>query len=271
MRMKNKETIEYNRIYNMDCVEGMKMLPDECIDLTVTSPPYGELRKYRGFSWDYKAVGHELYRITKTGGVVVWIVSDQTKNRTESGRSFEQALYFKNECGFNLYDTMIWDKESPQAPTESRYYDVFEYMFIFSKGKPKTLNLLEDRKNLSTGTKSKVEIRSSREGRKRKDQVRVVKEYGRRFNIWHISRGMNKTSHPAVFPERLANDHILSWSNEGDLVFDPFTGSGTTPKMAYLNNRNYLGFEISEEYTDMACRRIEEVRNSVNINYIKED
>lgn len=255
--------MEFNEIYNMDCIEGMRCLEDESIDLTVTSPPYGELRKYKGFTWDYKEVGKELYRVTKNGGVVVWIVSDQTKNGTESGRSFEQALYFKNECGFNLYDTMIWDKASPQAPTESRYYDVFEYMFIFSKGKPKTLNLLEDRKNISTGTKSKVEIRSSREGRKRKDQIRIVKEYGRRFNIWHISRGMNKTDHPAVFPEQLANDHILSWSNPGDVVLDPFAGSGTTPKMAMLNNRKYLGFEISEEYTVMARNRVEEAKRNM--------
>jgi len=252
--------MELNRIYNIDCVEGMRQLADGSIDLTVTSPPYGELRKYTGFTWDYKVVAEELFRITKDGGVVVWIVSDQTKNGTESGLSFEQALYFKNVCGFRLYDTMIWDKASPQAPTESRYYDVFEYMFVFSKGKPKTLNLLEDRKNKSTGTKSKVEIRSSREGRRRKDQIRIVKDYGRRFNIWQISRGWNKTEHPAVFPEQLAKDHILSWSNPGDIVLDPFTGSGTTPKMAMLNGRNYIGFEISKEYTDMARKRIEEAK-----------
>lgn len=256
--------IEHNRIYNMDCLEGMKMISDCSIDLTVTSPPYGELRKYKGFSWDFEGVAKELYRVTKDGGVVVWIVSDQTKNGTESGKSFEQALYFKNECGFNLYDTMIWDKSSPQAPTESRYYDIFEYMFIFSKGKPKALNFLEDRKNVSAGSKSKIEIRSSREGRRLKDEIRVVKEYGRRFNIWRISRGKNYTSHPAVFPEQLANDHILSWSNPGDIVLDPFCGSGTTPKMAMLNGRNYIGFELSEEYTKIAEQRIKEANERIN-------
>ena len=252
--------MEVNKIYNMECVEGMRMLKDSCIDLTVTSPPYDNLRKYNGYSFDFESVAKELYRVTKNGGIVVWIVSDGTKNGSESGTSFKQALYFK-EIGFNLYDTMIWEKPSPQAPTEGRYYDVFEYMFILSKGKPKTTNLLNDRKNKSAGSKSKKETRSCREDRKIKNETRVVKDFGRRFNVWNISRGRNKTNHPAVFPEQLANDHILSWSNEGDIVLDPFMGSGTTAKMAVINNRKYIGFEISKEYCEIAEDRIQNIED----------
>ena len=246
-----------NQVHNIDCVTGMRMLPDNCIDLTVTSPPYDNLRKYNGIEWDFETTAKELYRVTKLGGVVVWIVADATVNGSETGSSFKQALFFK-ECGFNLYDTMIWEKPSPQAPTEGRYYDVFEYMFILSKGKPKTLHLLVDRKNKSAGSVSRKETRSCREDRKYKEGTRTVKEFSRRFNVWTVSRGKNKTTHPAIFPEQLAQDHILSWSNPDDVVLDPFLGSGTTAKMALLNNRNYIGFEISKEYCEIATDRIKD-------------
>lgn len=246
-----------DKIYNGDNIELIKRLENESIDLTVTSPPYDDLRKYKGFSFDFENLAKELYRVTKKGGVVVWVVGDQTIKGSESGTSFKQALFFK-EIGFNLYDTMIWLKPSPACPTEGRYYDVFEYMFVFSKGKPKTLNLLCDRKNKSAGLKSKKETRSCREDRKYKDGIRVVKEYSRRFNVWEISRGQNTTKHPAVFPEKLAEDHILSWTNKGDVVLDPFMGSGTVAKMALMNERHYIGFEISKEYCEIAERRIKE-------------
>ncbi len=257
MISKQGEYLDQNRIYNIDCLKGAKLLKNSSIDLTVTSPPYDNLRKYNGFKWDFEGVASELYRITKDGGVVVWIVGDSCVNGSETGTSFKQALYFK-EVGFRIYDTMIWSKGSPACPTEGRYYDIFEYMFIFSKGKPKTLNLLKDRKNKSAGTISNKETRSCREDSKIKTEKRVVKEFSRRFNVWEISRGHNKTKHPAVFPEQLVNDHILSWSNEGDVVLDPFAGSGTTAKMSVLNNRQYLGFEISKEYCNMAETRIQE-------------
>ena len=70
--------LERNRIYNMDCVDGMKMLDSGSIDLTVTSPPYDNLRMYKGYSFDFDAVAAELFRVTKDGGVVVWVVNDAT-------------------------------------------------------------------------------------------------------------------------------------------------------------------------------------------------
>lgn len=244
-----------NQTHNMDCVEGMKLLSDKCIDLTVTSPPYGNLRRYDGYTWNFENTAQQLYRITKDGGVVVWVVADSTVGGGETCAPFEQALYFKS-CGFKPYDTMIWEKPSPAVPTESRYYDVFEYMFVFSKGKPKTINLIADRKNKSSGTVSNKETRSRREDRKYTGGKRTVKEFSRRFNVWNISRGVNKTSHPAVFPLQLASDHILSWSKQGDLILDPFAGSGTTAEAAIQNNRNYIGFEISKEYCEMANERL---------------
>ena len=245
----------------MDCVEGMKQLPGESIDLTATSPPYDNLRDYNGFSFDWKATIEQLARITKIGGVVVWIVNDQTINGSETGTSFKQALYAM-ECGFNLQDTMIWDKHNLTFPHESRYHDCFEYMFIFSKEAPKTHNLIEDRPNIQAGTKIHGTDRQ-RDGTTTRQSgygKRAVKEIGKRFNIWRIDpvqSNIERTGHPAQFPLRLASDHIRSWSNEGDTILDPFLGSGTTRIAAYDLNRNFIGYEISKEYFDLQEERFE--------------
>ena len=256
--------MEFDYIECGDCLELMKDLPDECIDLTVTSPPYDNLRTYKGFSWDFEGVARELYRITKKGGVVVWIVADATINGSETGTSFRQALYFK-EIGFRLHDTMIWEKPSFTATGSLtvRYASVFEYMFVLSKGKPKTFNPIKDKKNKTAGVKKHGTIRKPDGSFKRKSSIgKETAEFGQRHNVWHISTtqsSVERTGHPAQCSEQLVNDHIISWSNEGDIVFDPFLGSGTTAKMAVVNNRHYIGFEIAEEYFEIACKRLDEV------------
>ena len=265
--------IELNRIYNEDCLEGMKRIPDGFVDLTVTSPPYDNLRTYNGNieQWSFEkfqGIAKELYRVTKQGGVVVWVVGDATINGSETGTSFKQALYFK-EIGFNLHDTMIYQKDTCPFPETNRYYPMFEYMFVFSKGKPRTVNLIADKPNKRYGEKVASSTQRQPDGKTVKvsanktDPTRTVKKYGVRGNVWIYSLGFNKSTkdeyafkHPAIFPEQLAQDHILSWSNEGDVVLDPFIGSGTTAKMALLNNRHFIGFELSEEYCKIANERI---------------
>ena len=227
----------------------------------MTSPPYDNLRTYAGtLDWNFeifKQVANELYRITKDGGVVVWVVGDATIKGSETGTSFRQALYFK-EIGFNLHDTMIWEKSTFSAvgALKTRYAPVFEYMFIFSKSKPKTFNPIKDKINKHFGVKHHGTYRKTDGTTKEvvgKNKGKIVAEFGQRHNIWKINeeKVLNKL-HPAVFPESLANDHIISWSNEGDLVFDPFMGSGTTGKMAKLNNRKFIGIEKVPEYFEIA-------------------
>ena len=251
--------LELNKIYCMDNLQGMRELGKETVDLTVTSPPYDDLRNYNGYSFDFEKTARYLYNVTKQGGVVVWVVGDATKNGTESGTSFKQALYFK-EIGFNLHDTMIWNKGgfSAVGALVTRYAPVFEYMFIFTKGKIKTFNPIKDRKTINGGKKASGTVRQKDGSTKPMSKVMTINEYGQRYNIWDMSpqRQKGKDVHPAPFPEILAQDHILSWSNEGDLVLDPFMGSGTTAKMAKLNNRNFVGFEISQEYVDIANQRL---------------
>ena len=258
--------MELNKIYCMDCLDGLKQLDDECIDLTVTSPPYDNLRTYNGYSFDFENIAKELYRVTKKGGVVVWIVGDSTIKGSETGTSFKQALFFK-EIGFNLHDTMIYAKNNVYAhdPRNKRYKQCFEYMFILSKGKPKTYNEIKDRPNKHKGKTLSGTKGRNKNGEKRELKNVVINEFQARFNIWEYTTGGSVSSdkiafkHPAIFPEKLAQDHILSWSNEGDVVMDIFMGSGTTAKMCKIANRNYIGFEISQEYCDIAEERLKNI------------
>ena len=241
-----------------DCLEVMKSLPNASIDLTVTSPPYDNLRTYNGYSFDFENIAKELYRVTKDGGVVVWVVGDATINGSETGTSFKQALYFK-DIGFNLHDTMIYEKDGIAFPDKNRYQQSFEYMFVLSKGKPKCLNLIADRKNVSFGRKVTGTVRNA-DGSTQKMACfgQDIKEFGIRWNVWKFAstKGNVKTGHPAMFPESLAHDHIVSWSNEGDTVLDCFLGSGTTGKIAKQLNRQFIGIEISPEYLEIAKKRI---------------
>jgi len=254
--------MEINKIYNENCLDTMARMEDNFIDLTVTSPPYDNLRTYNGYSFDFESIAKELFRVTKDGGVVVWVVNDKTHKGSETGTGFKQALFFI-ECGFNLHDTMIWEKKNPipNDPRQKRYIQGFEFMYVLSKGKPKTCNYLKvpclmAGIDAGTGTarKQNGDIRTDR---KEKRKGKVVKDKKPLTNIWKYSNGTIYKKHPASFPSDLANDHIISWSNENDLVYDCFMGSGTTAKMAKLNNRNYIGSEISEKY----CKIIEQRLN----------
>jgi site-specific DNA-methyltransferase (adenine-specific) len=255
--------MEINKIYNEDCLVTMGKMSDCFVDLIVTSPPYDNLRDYKGYSFPFEEIAQELYRVTKQGGIVVWVVKDATINGNKTLTSFKQCLYFQS-IGFNVYDVMIYSKTSGGLPHKNRYRDSIEYMFILSKGKPKTINLIKDRKNKYGGTYTfgKTSVREKNGILEQRTQ-RLVEDYGYRYNIWEYATGKgNSTSdkfafeHPAIFPEKLANDHIISWSNEGDLVYDCFMGSGTTCKMAKINNRNFIGSEISIEYCEIAEQRI---------------
>lgn len=247
----------------------LKLIPNNSIDLVVTSPPYDDIRDYKGFQFNdniLQTIIKELYRILKKGGVIVWVIGDATVNGSESGTSFRQALKFI-ECGFKLHDTMIYEKNTSSFPAKrngNRYTQIFEYMFIFSKDKPKTVNLICDKANKWAGHTNwgKNTNRLKNGELQETSDIKPVPEFSPRNNIWkyNIGKGFNSSDkeshkHPAIFPEQLAEDHILSWSNEGDLVLDPFSGSGTTCKMAKKNKRNYIGIEISDEY----CKLSEEI------------
>jgi site-specific DNA-methyltransferase (adenine-specific) len=248
-------------IIHGDCLDVLRGMETDSIDLTVTSPPYDNLRTYNGYTFDFEGIARELYRVTKTGGVVVWVVADATIKGSETGTSFRQALYFK-DCGFNLHDTMIWEKPTFTATgaLRVRYGQVFEYMFVLSKGIPKTFNPIKDRARKQVGAKKHGTVRQASGDTAPQSSIGKVydSEHTQRFNVWRINTEQSNTNrmHPAQFPEDIANDHILSWSNVGDTVLDPFCGSGTTGKMAWLNYRKFIGIEISDEYCEIARKRI---------------
>jgi site-specific DNA-methyltransferase (adenine-specific) len=268
--------VQYNKIYNEDCLITMSNMEDNSIDLTLTSPPYDDLRTYNehltgnktefnGYSFPFEQIARELYRITKKGGVVVWVVGDATNKGSETGTSFRQALFFK-ECGFDLYDTMIYQKTGTPFPQKTRYNQTFEYMFVFSKGKPNSFNPIM-KKNVTAGA-----VRHSRKFRNADGEMipgfngKPVNDYGIENNIWLIKNGMNKSTkdlvafeHPAIFPEELAAKHIITWTKESDIVYDPFMGSGTTAKLSIQLGRNWIGSELDEGYSNICNKRIEEV------------
>jgi site-specific DNA-methyltransferase (adenine-specific) len=250
--------MELDKIITGDSAVVLQSFPPDCIDITVTSPPYDNLRTYNGFTFDFETIARELFRVTKAGGVVVWVVGDATINGSETLTSFKQALYFR-ECGFNV-ETMIYHKVAGATGSNNLYWQSFEYMFILSKGLPKTHNLIADRKNIKKAQRVMWTGGHRHETGDKKDlRVQVRKEYGIRNNVWIVdaANGIDRDyNHPAQFPEALAKDHILSWSNEGDTVLDCFTGSGTTLKMAKMLNRHYLGIEISPEYVMLAEKRL---------------
>jgi DNA modification methylase len=249
--------IELNKFYCADSVEFMQeCIPNNFIDLTVTSPPYDNLRTYNGYRFDYQSVIKELYRITKIGGMVVWVVGDKIKDGDKSLTSFKQSLFFQ-ECGFNVHDIMIYKKKNTPFMRSNAYTNCFEFMLVFSKGKPSTFNPITE-KTVRQG----LEMMPFNKGADAINQktLKELKSEKTKTNIWEYAVGLGGTTndrvafkHPAVFPEKLAEDHILSWSNDGDIVLDPMCGSGTTCKMAWLNKRNFIGIDMSKEYIDDIC------------------
>jgi site-specific DNA-methyltransferase (adenine-specific) len=245
-----------NQIICGDNVETLAGFPDDCIDLTVTSPPYDNLRTYGGHSWDFEGVAQQLWRVTKPGGVVVWVVADATVNGSETGTSFRQALQFM-EIGFRLHDTMIYMSNKPPL-THNRYEQSWEYMFVLAKDAPRTFNALKRRTETAGGLPGRF-MQNATDGKyseAHKQQRTGHETY--RPNAWYYFAGKDSSNgdHPAPFPEALARDHILSWSNEGDTVLDPFSGSGTTAKMAKHNGRQYIGIEVNPEYCEIAEERL---------------
>lgn len=249
-----------NSLYTSNAIEFMKNnMENDSIDLTVTSPPYDNLRDYNGYSFEFEKMAEGLFRVTKKGGIVVWVVGDKIKKGNKSLTSFKQALYFQN-IGFNVHDVMIYAKKNTPFMRSNAYTNGYEYMFVLSKGKPKTFNPIKE-PTVRNGMEMLVHNKGA-DGKNNK----ILKELKRektKSNIWHYAVGLGGSTkdkdafkHPAIYPEKLAQDHILSWSNKGDIVFDPMCGSGTTCKMAFLNDRKYIGVDISKEYIGVAENRL---------------
>ncbi len=256
--------MELNKIYNENCIKTLERMPDNFLDMTLTSPPYDDLRTYNGYEFPLDRIIELLYQKTKPGGVVVWVVGDKTENGSESLSSFSQAIDFVNKGGFKLWDTMLYQKNNP-IPSDcgKRYRQTFEYMFCFSKGTPTTFNPITE-PTKSAGQKIKA-FRITENGRgnlPKEDIGREVKPERKVGNIFTYNVGSSSSQdkiafkHPAIFPEKLAEDQIYTWTNIGDLVYDPFLGSGTTAKMACTLNRQWLGSEVSEEYVEIAEERL---------------
>jgi len=266
-----ENTLKYlNKITNGNSKDVLSNFDDNTIDLVITSPPYDDLRDYtQDTIWNFKSfqeIAKQLYRVIKVGGVIVWVVGDKVEKGKKSLTSFKQALYFQ-EIGFNMFDVIIYEKTGSGPPHKNRYFNTFEYMFILSKGLPKTVNILKDKKNKWANFSTYGNVtRREKDGTLTDKGKKVVNEFGARTNIWKYNNGNGFTTkdkiayhHPAIFPEKLAEDHILAWSNEGDIVLDPFGGSGTVAKKAIELKRQWIHIDISKEYCEITEKRIKYV------------
>lgn len=262
--------METEKIYNEDCLLTMSRMPDNYIDFVITSPPYDDIRNYNGYVFEFEKIANELFRILKKGGVVIWVVADATIKGSETGTSFKQALYFK-EIGFNIHDTMIYYKNNPMPQTGNRYHQHFEYMFAFSKGAPKTFNPITE----PTKYQGLANMKNrGQEGTLNYEKVERTneKKVGNVF-FYSIGGGISTKdkiayNHPAIFPEKLVYDQIITWTNESDIIYDPFMGSGTTAKISHILNRHWIGSEISEEYVNIANERLKLITEN-NLLYQK--
>lgn len=256
--------LQINKIYNMDCLEGIAQIHDSSIQITCSSPPYQKVRDYHGYSFNFEKTADELYRITSDGGVVCWIIGDSVEKGSETLEPFRQALYFKS-IGFFIHDTMIYQKRNFSHPEKNRYHSVFEYVFIITKGKLKTFNPIMDRKNITAGAVGNLGINSftEKDGSKSIRKKQITKEFGKRHNIWLGNTAgqenmCKELKHPAIAPRWLCSDLIKSFSNEGDICFDPCSGSGTSLIEASKLKRHFIGIEISKEYCLLSQEKFKE-------------
>lgn len=254
-----QETHGMSGLHVSECVSFMQGMKPDSVDLTVTSPPYDSLRNYKGYKFDFEGIADGLFRVTTQGGILVWVVGDRI-NGGRSLTSFRQGIYFQ-KIGFNMHDVMIYQKKNTPFMRSNAYTNAYEFMFVLSKGKPKTFNPLKE-KTVRNGYEMVVHNKGPDAVNKK--VLKELKKEKTRTNIWAYAVGMGGTTsdkiafkHPAVFPEKLAEEHILTWTNPGELVFDPMCGSGTTCKMAMVNRREYIGVDISEEYIEIAKQRLE--------------
>lgn len=268
--MRKRSTVVVNRVFNEDCLQTMSNMEENIVDLVVTSPPYEDLRDYEGFSFDFENTALLLYKILKPGGTVAWVINDKVKDSDRSAESFRQCLFFKH-IGFNFHDVIIWNKRSSNfKPRSNAYNNIFEFIFILTKGKQKTFNPLCDKKN-RYGGKPIGPLQREKDGSFRYTHGgltgKKIAEYGKRNNIWEIPVGGHHSysfkkeyirEHSAVFPENLAVDLVYSYSNPGDLVYDPFMGSGTTAVASVRLGRYFLGSEICTNYVKIIARRLSE-------------
>lgn len=256
-------------IINDDCVRYLDTLEDECLKFVITSPPYDDIRRYQGYSFDFESVASALARVLRPGGVIIWNVADATRNGSETGTSMRQALRFM-ELGLRLHDTMIYEKRNPMptSRTARRYHQAWEYVFCLSKGTPETFNpIMVPTKHGHARANMRHRGRNGNTGynkTKRNSHTKVRNIFTYTIGGGHTTADREAHGHPALMPERMAEDQILTWTNPGDTVFDPFNGAGTSGKMAVKNHRNYIGTEVSREYCDLSRLRIGRILTTMN-------
>lgn len=253
-----------DKVHCMECVEGMEMLPDDCVDLVVTSPPYDAVRKYNGFAFDLHQTGAQIHRVLKDGGIAAMVIQDQTKDFGKSLTSFRTIIDWCDSFGFKLFECVIYRKNGSEgAWWKHRFRVDHEYIPLFLKGdRPAYF----DKQPLRVPSKHGGKVMSG-SGNRRTDGAtngtvrREINATKCRGTIWNYlmagDKNPLKRKHPAVFPDAIPSDLIQCFCPPGGIVLDPFIGSGSTAVQALKHERHFIGFDISQEYCDLCNQRLE--------------
>jgi site-specific DNA-methyltransferase (adenine-specific) len=263
--IKKYDALPLNKIICGDAVEELKKIPNNSIDILVTSPPYDGIRKYNGFNYDLHATGKEIYRVLKDGGVAIMVIQDQTKNFGKTLTSFRTIVDWVDNIGFKLFETVIYRKYGAEGAWWNKRFRVdHEYMPIFLKGeRPQYFNKdplkIPSKHGGKTMTGGGTRLTNGIRIPTRAITINPMKCRGTIWEYMTAGDGTRlKHKHPATFPDKLPYDFIQCFCPPNGVVLDPFIGSGTTALAAIELDRNYIGIDISKEYCDLARRRIKE-------------
>ncbi len=263
--IKRSEKLPLNKIICGDCVEVLKSIPDNSIDLVVTSPPYDGIRKYNGFSFNLHSTGKELFRVLKDGGIIAMVIQDQTKNFGKSLTSFKTIIDWCENVGFKLFETIIYKKHGAEGAWWTKRFRVdHEYIPIFLKGeRPAYFNKeplkIPSKHGGKTMTGCATRLTNGKTLKSKRVFINPMKCRGTLWDYTTCGDGTRlKHQHPATFPDKIPVDFIRCFCPKNGIVLDPFIGSGTTALAAIQLNRNYIGIDISKEYCELAKKRIRE-------------
>lgn len=252
-------------IYQGDCLSELQYLPDNSIDLIVTSPPYADQRKstYGGVKADeyvewFLPIAEQLLRVLKPTGTFILNIKEKVINGERSTYVLELILAMR-KMGWLWTEEFIWHKKNCYpGKWPNRFRDAWERLLQFNKSK--NFNMYQDAVMVPTGDWAKTRLKNLSETDKRRDNSKVLSGFGKNISNWvgrdmsyptnvlHLATECGNKNHSAAFPEALPSWFIKLFTQEGDWVLDPFMGSGTTNIAATKLLRNSVGIELLPEY-----------------------
>ena len=264
------------RFINADCLEALKLLPDNSVDLIITSPPYADQRvsTYGGVKpekyveW-FLPISKELLRVLKPDGTFVLNIKEKVVNGERSTYVMELIIEMKKQ-GWLWTEEFIWYKKNCfPGKWPNRFRDAWERLLQFNKSK--NFNMYQEEVMVPMGDWAKTRLKNLSETDKRRDNSKVGSGFGKNVSKWvdrdkayptnvlNLATETGNKSHSAVFPKSLPAWFIKLFTKPGDMVLDPFLGSGTTSMVAGELGRKSIGIEILPEYYELSINNFKQL------------